>query len=214
MELFVRTSLKLHLGVLSAVSESGFRFTSKAINYLINLCCIITFRHIRMAGTSIVPERETQRPHFLFLPLHLLLSWTSLIAQLVKNLPVMQETPVWFLGRKIPWRRDRLPSPIFLCFPCGSAGKESTCNAGDLGSIPGLGRCPGDGKGYPLQYSGLENSMDCIVHGIAESDTTELLSLSPLPITVIFCSGRLQLSWIILVNHGGVLEWPGVLIFL
>ena len=47
-----------------------------------------------------------------------------------------------------------------LGFPCGSAGKESTCNAGDLGSIPGLGRSPGEGKGYPLQYSGLENSMD------------------------------------------------------
>ena len=50
-------------------------------------------------------------------------------------------------------------------FPCGSAGKESACNAGDLGSIPGLERSPGEGKGYPLQYSGLENSMDCIVHG-------------------------------------------------
>ena len=47
-------------------------------------------------------------------------------------------------------------------FPCGSAGRESSCNAGDLGSIPGLGRSPGEGKGYPLQYSGLENSMDCI----------------------------------------------------
>ena len=45
-------------------------------------------------------------------------------------------------------------------FPGGSDGKESTCNAGDLGLIPGLGRCPGEGKGYPLQYSGLENSMD------------------------------------------------------
>ena len=50
-------------------------------------------------------------------------------------------------------------------FPCGSAGKESACNVGDLGSVPGLGRCPGEGKGYPLQYSGLENSMDSIVHG-------------------------------------------------
>ena len=50
-------------------------------------------------------------------------------------------------------------------FPCASAGKESTCNAGDLGSIPELGRFPGGEKGYPLQYSGLENSMDCIVHG-------------------------------------------------
>ena len=45
-------------------------------------------------------------------------------------------------------------------FPCGSAGKESTCNAGDLGLIPGLGRSPGEGKGFPLQYSGLENSVD------------------------------------------------------
>ena len=56
-------------------------------------------------------------------------------------------------------------------FPCGSAGKESAYNVGDLGSIPGLGRSPGEGKGYPLQYSGLENSMDCIVHGVAKSQT-------------------------------------------
>ena len=52
---------------------------------------------------------------------------------------------------------------IFMCllnFPCGSAGKESACNVGELGSIPGLGRPPGEGKGFPLQYSGLENSMD------------------------------------------------------
>ena len=63
-------------------------------------------------------------------------------------------------------------------FPCGSAGKESACNAGDLGSIPGLGRCPGEAKGSPLQYFGLENSMNCIVHGHKESDMTEQLSLS------------------------------------
>ena len=56
-------------------------------------------------------------------------------------------------------------------FPCGSAGKESACNAGDLGSMPGLGRCPGEGKGYPLQYTGLENSMDCIVYGVTKSWT-------------------------------------------
>ena len=49
-------------------------------------------------------------------------------------------------------------------FPCGSAGKESACRMGDLGSIPGLRRSPGEGKGYPLQYSGLENSMDSVVH--------------------------------------------------
>ena len=49
-------------------------------------------------------------------------------------------------------------------FPGSSAGKESACSVGDLGSIPGLRRSPGEGKGYPLHYSGLENSMDCIVH--------------------------------------------------
>ena len=58
-----------------------------------------------------------------------------------------------------------------LGFPCGSAGKESTCNSGDLGSIPGLGRSPGEGKGYPLQYSALENSMNYIVHGVEKSQT-------------------------------------------
>ena len=56
-------------------------------------------------------------------------------------------------------------------FPCGSAGKESACNAGDLDSIPGLGRSPGEETGYPLQYSGLENSMDYIAHGVAKSRT-------------------------------------------
>ena len=66
---------------------------------------------------------------------------------------------------------DRLPSPIVLGFPGGSAGKESACNAGDLGSTPGLARSPGEGKGYPLQYSSLENSMDYTVHGIAKSWT-------------------------------------------
>ena len=55
--------------------------------------------------------------------------------------------------------------------PYGSAGKESACNAGDLGSIPGLGRSSGEGKGYPLHYSDLENAMDCIVHGVANSRT-------------------------------------------
>ena len=59
----------------------------------------------------------------------------------------------------------------FWSFPCGSAHKESACIEVDLGSIPGLGRFPGEGKGYPLQYSGLENSMDCIVHGTAKSRT-------------------------------------------
>ena len=58
-----------------------------------------------------------------------------------------------------------------LGFLGGSAGKESAYNVGDLGLIPGLGRSPGEGKGYPLQYSGLENSMACTVHGIIKSQT-------------------------------------------
>ena len=62
-----------------------------------------------------------------------------------------------------------LPTPVFLCFPCGSPGKESACNVGDLGLIPGLGRSPGEGKGYPLQYSGLEKSMHYTAHGVAKS---------------------------------------------
>ena len=67
-------------------------------------------------------------------------------------------------------------SELYLCmsllgFPGGSDGKESACNMGDLHSIHGLGRPPVEGKGYPLQYSSLENSMDCIIHGVAQSRT-------------------------------------------
>ena len=82
--------------------------------------------------------------------------------------------------RKICWKRDRLLTPIFLGFPCGSDSKESACKEGDLGSASGFGRSPVEGKGYPLQESGLENSMDCICipHGVTESDRTERLSLS------------------------------------
>ena len=100
---------------------------------------------------------------------------------------------------KIPWRRKWKPTPGLLpgkfhgrrslvgCSPwgrkelhgteprlgflCGSAGKESACNVGDLGLAPGLGRSPGEGNGYPLQYSVLENSMDCVSPwGLKESD--------------------------------------------
>ena len=64
-----------------------------------------------------------------------------------------------------------LPTPVFLGFSCGSAGKEFACNEGDLGSIPGLGRSPGEGKSHPLQYSGLENHIDSIVHRVLKSRT-------------------------------------------
>ena len=81
------------------------------------------------------------------------------------------QIPVWFLGWEDLWRRHRLPTPVFLGFPCGSAGKESTCSVGDLGLIPGLGGYPGEGKVYSLQYSALENSMDCMVHGVIKNWT-------------------------------------------
>ena len=121
-----------------------------------------------------------------------LLSWcrvyvllTSLKAQLVKNPPAMQKTPVWFLDQKDLLEKGKAThsiSRVFLKFPCGTAGKESACNAGDLGLIPGLGRSSGEGNGNPLQYSCLENSLgqrSLAGHspwGCKESDMTEQLS--------------------------------------
>ena len=80
---------------------------------------------------------------------------------------------------KLRWRRDRLPTPVFLGFPCGSAGEESTRNEGDLGSIPAWGRCPGGGHGNLLQYSCLKNPhgqrslVGCNLWVRKESDMTE-----------------------------------------
>ena len=67
-------------------------------------------------------------------------------------------------------------SNYYLGFPDSSVGEESAWNAGDPGLIPGLGRSSGEGKGYPLQYSGLENYMDCIVHGVANSWAYNMLN--------------------------------------
>ena len=109
-----------------------------------------------------------------------------LVAQLVKNLPAMQETPVipgsGLTRQLFTWRRDRLLIPVFLGFAGGSDGKESACNVEDLGLIPGLGRSPGEEDGNPLQYSCLDNphgqrSLGDAVHGgHKESDMTEQLS--------------------------------------
>ena len=89
------------------------------------------------------------------------------LASVLVLFPVLpSKTFVWMMLFIFP---DHLFKFHFVCmgFPCGSAGKESVCNAGELGSIPGLERFPGERKGYTLQYSDLENSMDCIVHGVA-----------------------------------------------
>ena len=99
---------------------------------------------------------------------------------MVKNLPTMHETQVPSLGWEDPLEKGMDThshnfftslQDQFLSFPGGSAGKESTCNVGDLGSTPGLGRSTGEGNSYPLQYSGLENSVDCVVHGVTKSQT-------------------------------------------
>ena len=74
-------------------------------------------------------------------------------------------------GAKLKTKSTNVFSRKILGFPDNSVGKESTCNAGDPSSIPVLGRSAGEGIGYPLQYSGLENSMECIVHGVAKSQT-------------------------------------------
>ena len=75
-----------------------------------------------------------------------------------------------FQARILGWVAIYFSRGPSLGFPGGSAGKESTCNAGYPGSIPGLGGSPGEVKGYPLQYSGLENSMDYIVHRVAKKN--------------------------------------------
>ena len=80
------------------------------------------------------------------------------------------------IQRKSPWRRGRLPTPVFLGFPADSDDKQSSCKAGDLGSIPGLGRSPGGRHGNPLQDSDLENPMDrgawwATAHGVTKSQT-------------------------------------------
>ena len=103
----------------------------------------------------------------IFLPL----CTDSLLTHSVKNSSLQCRIPQFdsWVG-KIPWRRDRLAIPVFLAFPCGSDGKESTYNMVGLGWITGFGKSPGEGKGYPLQ-SGLENSMDFTVHGSSKSWT-------------------------------------------
>ena len=97
------------------------------------------------------------------------LSWESICLQCRRP-----RSDSWV--RKIPWKSERLPTPVFLRFPGDSDDEESACNAGGLDLNPGLGRSPGEENGYPLQYSCLENSMErgawqAAVHGVAKSRT-------------------------------------------
>ena len=118
-----------------------------------------------MGDPSSIPESERSTGEGIGYPLQY--SWTSFLAQLVKKSACNAGDPgsIPGLGR---YAGEGIGYPSFTC---GSAGKESDCNVGDLGLIPGLGKSLGKGEGYPLQYSGLENSMDCVVHGVAKSQT-------------------------------------------
>ena len=91
------------------------------------------------------------------------------------NLPFLFPQPLVWVS---PSASHSITSLLSISLPWWlSREKESVCNVADLGSMPGLGRSPGEGKGCPLQYSGLSNSMGCVVCGVAESDTTGQLSL-------------------------------------
>ena len=117
------------------------------------------FKHVKMWANRIIPIFKIFRISILrinYLGGNITYR-ASLVAQLVKNSLAIRRP--WFSSwaGKILWRRDRLPTPVFLGFPDRSDGKESACNARNLGSIPVLGRSPGRGHGYPPQYSCLEN---------------------------------------------------------
>ena len=109
------------------------------------------------------------------------------------------------------WHYEVCISTSYMCtfsqnwgFPGGSDSKESACKAGDLGSGPGLGRSPGEGKGYSLQYSDLENSMDCIVHGVTKSQTR----LSDFPFKGLLCTPPIFLFlWLALGYWGSRQSW-------
>ena len=119
----------------------------------------------------------------------------SLTAQLVKNLPAVQETLVRLLSGRSAG--EEIGTPVFLGFPCGSPSKDSSCNVGDLGAIRGLGRSPGEGKGNLLQYYGLENSMGSRVHGVAKS-RTRLRDFHFTPLSVTLAVGLSYMAFIIL----------------
>ena len=105
-------------------------------------------------------------------------SWVSLVAQLEKNPPVMQEIPVQFLGQEVLWKRDRLSTPVLLGFSGGSNGKKSPFNVRELGSVPGLGRPPGGGMAthssilaWRIPWTEEPNGLQSM--GSQESDKTE-----------------------------------------
>ena len=167
MRIHLLFNILFHCGLSQATEYSPLRYT---VGLAVHPFCVWQFASANPA----LPAQPS--------PSHPRLVTTSLISASVSLFqfhlcPLLDSACKWyhmafvFLFLTYCRRRDRLPTLIILGFSCGSAGKESACNVGDLGLIPGLGRSPGEGKGYPLQYSGLENSMDCIDHGVTKSRT-------------------------------------------
>ena len=107
----------------------------------------------------------------------LLISYTPIQNAKVKKKKKKRNTPGNYIWKYLPSILDKNLVKVCIAFFTknteydSSVGKESACNAGDPSSIPGLGRSPGEGKGYPFQYSGLENSINCQVHGVTKSRT-------------------------------------------
>ena len=159
--LFIKPSTK-HSGL---TISSGLPLPLKApvkvifVIFFFSLIFLLLIKSNSPAGES---RREGEKDFF-FPPLHVYKGFPGSSAG--------EESQFNSWVRKICRRRDRLPTPVFLGFASGSDGKEPACNTEDLGLIPGLGRFPGEGNSYPLQYSGLENPMDCIVHGVTKSQT-------------------------------------------
>ena len=147
---------------LSAVSLAIICYHSAECLFLLSMVSFAVQKPVRLIRSHLFsvyfycPGRLPKKTLVTFMS-----ETASLMTQLVKNLPAKLETKFDSWVGKIRWRRDRLPTPVFWGFPCGSAGKDSACNAGDLGSIPGLGRSPGEGKRlitpvfWPGEFHGL-----------------------------------------------------------
>ena len=124
-------------------------------------------------------------------------SRASLVAQLVRNPPAMQETPVRFLSQEVPWRRGRLPTPVFLGFPGGSDSKEFACNVQDLSSIPELGKIPWRRAWQPTpvflpgESPGQRSLVGYSPCGRQESDMTERLSTQQAPRSALDCGNSI-----------------------
>ena len=112
-----------------------------------------------VVSTNLHPQRKLHQTRLAWSLLRPCLAHSYAILGHCYTRQSLSQSEILFL-----WFLTRQPTPVFLGFPCGSAGKESACNAGDLSLIPGLERYPGEGKGNPLQNSGLGNSMDCVIH--------------------------------------------------